>query len=134
MKLDFIDVRRAYFHAAARRKVYVKLPPEDHMEGYCGRLNKAMYGTRDAAQNWEYAYVSFMEKIGFKRGAASPCVFHMKDRNLRVVVHGDDFTVLGYEEDLDWFRRMISEEYEVCLLYTSPSPRDLSTSPMPSSA
>ena len=25
-------------------------------------------------------------------------------------------------------------EYEICLLYTSPSPRDLSTSRMPSSA
>ena len=32
---------------------------------------------------------------------------------LRAVVHGDDFTILGYEEDLDWFRRMISEEHEV---------------------
>ena len=113
MKLDFIDVRRAYFHAEARRKVYVRLPPEDYMEGYCGKLKKAMYGTRDAAQNWEYAYVAFMEKVGFARGAASPCVFYMKGRNLRVVVHGDDFTVLGYEEDLDWFRRAISEEYEV---------------------
>ena len=85
---------------------------ENHQEGYCGKLNKAMYGTRDAAQNWEYEYVTFMERIGFKRGAASPCVFYMAARNLRVVVHGDDFTILGYEEDLDWFRRMISEECE----------------------
>ena len=29
MKLDFIDVRRAYFNAPARRKVFIKLPPED---------------------------------------------------------------------------------------------------------
>ena len=28
----------------------------------------------------------------------------------------------------------LSNKYEVCLLYTSPSPRDLSTSRMPSSA
>jgi len=32
-KLEFIDVRRAYFHAKARRLVYVKLPPEDNEEG-----------------------------------------------------------------------------------------------------
>ena len=37
----------------------------------------------------------------------------MNDRNLRVVVHGGDFTVLGYEEDLDLFRSRINEEYEV---------------------
>ena len=135
MKLDFIDVRRAYFHANARRTVYVQLPDEDYEEGMCARLNKAMYGTRDAAQNWEYEYCEFMESIGMKRGIASPCVFFNKERNLRAVVHGDDFTMLGQEGQLDWFRRMISERYEVkfrgrigpasnCLLYTSPSPRD----------
>ena len=49
MKLDFIDVRRAYFHASARRDVFVALPPEDGEEGMRGRLLKSMYGTRDAA-------------------------------------------------------------------------------------
>ena len=48
-----------------------------------------------------------------KRGKASPCVFLNKERKLRAVVHGDDFTVLGGEHQLDWFRRMINERYEV---------------------
>ena len=113
MKLNFINVRRAYFHAKARREVYVALPEEDYEEGKCGRLLKAMYGTRDAAQNWEYAYVEALEAMGFKRGKATPCAFYMEVRNLRLVVHGDDFTVLGMEVDLDWFRRKISEVFEV---------------------
>ena len=113
MKLDFIDVRRAYFHAKARREVHVSLPPEDWEDGKCGKLQKAMYGTRDAAQNWEYAYVEAMEEIGFKRGTATPCAFYMAEKNLRLVLHGDDFTVLGLEADLDWFRRKISEKFEV---------------------
>ena len=33
MKMDFIDVRRAYFHADAIRDLYVELPPEDHTPG-----------------------------------------------------------------------------------------------------
>ena len=32
---------------------------------------------------------------------------------MRLVVHGDDFTVLGLEEDLDWSRRKFSEVFEV---------------------
>ena len=52
-KIEFIDIRRAYFHSKARRPVYVQLPPEDYEPGMCGKLLKAMYGTRDAAQNWE---------------------------------------------------------------------------------
>ena len=29
-------------------------------EGMCGRLEKSMYGTRDAAQNWEEHYAETM--------------------------------------------------------------------------
>ena len=42
-ELDFIDVRRAYFHAPARRLVYVRLPPEEEQEGMCGKLVKALW-------------------------------------------------------------------------------------------
>ena len=112
MKLDFIDIRRAFFHARANRPVYVKLPDEEYQPGMCGRLNKAMYGTRDAAQNWEIAYAEFMEEIGFTRGIVSPCVFWHPERELRVVVHGDDFTILGWEWELDCFKTRINERLE----------------------
>ena len=61
----------------------------------CGKLIKAMYGTRDAAQNWECAYVEALAHMGFKRGRATPCVFVHIQRGLKLVVHGDDFTVSG---------------------------------------
>ena len=40
---------------------------EDSEEGVCGLLNKAVYGTRDAAQNWEFAYVEFRLVRGFRK-------------------------------------------------------------------
>ena len=66
-----------------------------------------MYGTRDAAHNWELEYSGFMQEFGFNRGRASPCVFFHKERNLRVAIHGDDFTVLGKRQALDWSRNEI---------------------------
>ena len=54
--LALVDVRRAYFYAPARRKVFVELPPEDYQPGdehMCGLLRYSLYGTRDAAQSWE---------------------------------------------------------------------------------
>ena len=68
--MDFIDVKRAYFHAKSRRNVFVTLPEEDHEDGMCGELLKSMYGTRDAAQNWESAYTELLESIGFITGEA----------------------------------------------------------------
>ena len=71
-----------------------------------------MYGTRDAAQNWETAYAEFMESIGFRRGRTSSCVFWHEQRELRVVIHGDDFTILGWEKELDWFRTKVESRFE----------------------
>ena len=112
MKIDFIDVKRAYFHANAIRDVYVELSPERAQPGMCGRLNKALYGTRDAAQNWAYSYMEFMKSIGFKTGRSSSCVFWHPEHELRVVVHGDDFTALGWQVGLDWFWKEIQKRYD----------------------
>ena len=101
LKLDFIDIRRAFFHAPCLREVYVELPAEDAEPGMCGKLIKAMYGTRDAPQNWEFEYTDFMVGLGFRQGKATPCSFYHEPRNLRVVIYGDDFTVLGPEDNLD---------------------------------
>jgi len=59
------------------------LPAEDNEEGMCGKLVKAMYGTRDAAQNWEMAYTEFLMDIGFVASKVNPCVFFHPDKQLR---------------------------------------------------
>ena len=51
--MSFLDVKRAHFTAAATREVYVELPQELEEPGKVGLLRKSMYGTRDAAKNWE---------------------------------------------------------------------------------
>ena len=40
-------------------------------------------------------------------------MFHHKSRDIRIVVHGDDFTVLASCKELDWFRECISSRFEV---------------------
>ena len=76
--MKVLDVKRAYFHARALRRVFVQLPPEDHRHGQagvCGELLMSMYGTRDAAANWEATYSQVLCDAGFKKGYACPCVF-----------------------------------------------------------
>eukprot|EP00959_Pyramimonas_sp_CCMP1952_P374745 7848401-Pyramimonas_sp.AAC.1 len=57
--------------------------------------------------------MDFAVQVGFKSEIASPCVFKHESRRLWLTVHGDDFTLLGSEFDLDWFEKKIKEEFEV---------------------
>ena len=73
-----VDVRRAYFYAAANRSIYNGIPVEDWDEGDENRvaqLDRSFYGTRDAVQNWIEEYTKTLCDMGFVAGIASPCNF-----------------------------------------------------------
>ena len=59
-----IDVSRAYFHAKAQK--LVRMPAEDKMGVDLSK--KAMYGTRDAANNWERDEQEHLESWRYQVG------------------------------------------------------------------
>ena len=81
----------------------------------CGRLNVSLYGTRDAAQNWETEYSATLMEAGYHPGRASPCVFYNKVTGGRIVVHGDDFTVLAPESEIRRVCDIFGSKYEMKL-------------------
>ena len=48
IKVEVLDARKAHLHAYADRTVFTQLPPEEYAPGYCARLVRCLYGTRDA--------------------------------------------------------------------------------------
>ena len=80
---------------------------------YVGKLVRCAYGTRDAGAIWEDTYRGALEQMGFVSGIASPCCFFHPDRQLHLVVHGDDFTSLGIQADLDWMETELAKHFEL---------------------
>ena len=111
-----VDVRRAFFYAAAKRRVFVKLPAEDYQPGdehMCGLLLQSLYGTRDASRNWEEELCGTLRRLGFVKGKASSCVYTHPQLDIAAAVHGDDITMSGSRQDLEWVKREISKVYEI---------------------
>eukprot|EP00971_Amphidinium_carterae_P020706 408119-Amphidinium_carterae.1 len=77
--LQFIDITRAHPHCKMRRDLWVDLPAEDPRSkesGTCAKLNRSLYGTRDAGQNFElFVHETLVGKLGFEAGIWSPCIF-----------------------------------------------------------
>ena len=73
-----------------------------------------MYGTRGAAQSWERHYENiFVNELGFRQGKASICCLYHEGRDIRVVVHGDDFTALATKERCDWLVTELRRHFEL---------------------
>ena len=58
-------------------------------------LKMSLYGTRDAAKNWQEEVAKTMKAWGFRQGKYNPCLYHHDKWDLRTLVHGDDFVTVG---------------------------------------
>ena len=105
------DVARAFFEAPMKRYVCVELPPEARAESdaedYVGLLLMSLYGTRDAAANFQAEVRKFMLSQGVRQAPYSPSIFWHPGRDLRTLVHGDDFMTSGNRTNARWFRNVL---------------------------
>ena len=127
----FIDVKRAHFVSDATRELHVELPWEVRRPGEdkVGRLLKSLYGTRDAASNWEKTIRKLLESLGFVCSLGTPCNFLHARRNLRCTVHGDDFVTLGPIHELRKFSQELKAAWmiEERGIFGPPESRHLGT-------
>ena len=105
LKLRHYDNSRAQFQGTTQRLIYIKLPTEDRQkygEDKVGRLVKSMYGTQDASHIWQLDCMNLIcgELGGFRRSKHSAALFHNRNHDVRLAVHGDDFVCLSDDDGL----------------------------------
>ena len=112
------DVARAFFEAPVKRSICIELPDEDleegeHQEDLVGLLQMSLYGTRDAAANFQNEVKIFMKGLGFQAGKYNTCTYWHRDKDVKTMVHGDDFVSSGAEEDLRWLEEQMKVRFEI---------------------
>jgi hypothetical protein len=110
-----IDVKCAFLYGKSRRKIYIELPVQDDMAGgeVVGLLDKAMYGTRDAPLIWQATVDELMKRLGFESSMLQPGVYFFPKRSLRIMIHVDDFLVIGSAVETSWFEQEIRKEFDI---------------------
>ena len=112
-KLLFIDATKAHVNGPCNVDSFIDLPDEIKEDGMCAKLKFWLYGMRPAAQAWEDLYADRLVEYGFVRGICAPTVFKHKSKKMECVVHGDDFTILGFENDLDDLEKAMAGWFEI---------------------
>eukprot|EP00435_Cladocopium_sp_Y103_P033123 s170_g8.t1 len=114
--MGVFDISRAHFMPEAKRELYVEIPDEDRLEGeedFVGRLNRGMYGFRDASHAWMEDWQKVLSGGGFTVGVANPALFLNEQDNCRGAVHGDDFYVLGPTYAVDKVKNLLGDKYQM---------------------
>jgi hypothetical protein len=113
LKLLFIDIKKAHMNGVCKEWAFVEMPEEIREAGFCGMLKFWLYGMRPAARAWEEEYVKKLASQGYRQGRSVPTVFYHELRDVSGAVHGDDFTFLGSDDDLDEIEALLKSWFDL---------------------
>ena len=86
------------------------------MTDNCIRLDKAMYGTVQAARQWFKKLRDCLLNMGLKQSRVDPCVFYQKREGILTLLlctYVDDLAVTGTQADVNKFKLALKQYFNV---------------------
>ena len=119
--LHNMDVDSAFLNAEIKEEIYLKQPQGFEEWGPNGeelvcRLNKSIYGLKQAARDWNDTLDEWMRGYGFKASISDPCMYVMRtDQDILIaLVWVDDIILAGNSmEGIADFKAAISKRFKM---------------------
>jgi hypothetical protein len=102
-----LDVKNAFLQAQLAEEIYAEIPEfmnEFNVEKskFVLKLNKSIYGLKQAGRVWNEKFTSDIKNIGFLMSDADPCIFiHESIPNLLLGIFVDDCFVVGNPKEVE---------------------------------
>jgi hypothetical protein len=118
--IEQLDVKTAFLNATVKENIYVQ-PPEGVVttDKQILKLNKALYGIKQAPREWNENINKYLLSIQFKRCIKESCIYIKTSKNNNNIIIGlfvDDILVSFNEEDNEeWFeyKKNMKQQYEL---------------------
>ena len=105
--LTQIDIRQAYLQAELPGKLYMRVPPgvpafDDNRNPLVCRLNRSLYGLKQAGREWGQLFAAFLISWGFIRSTIDTCLFTYAKSSLLlwILVYVDDCIIVDNDSAL----------------------------------
>uniref|UniRef100_A0A8R1IGH7 Reverse transcriptase Ty1/copia-type domain-containing protein n=1 Tax=Caenorhabditis japonica TaxID=281687 RepID=A0A8R1IGH7_CAEJA len=130
LQLRQVDIDNAYLNRDIDTDLYM-IPPQgwtwddrySREQGYVLKLNKNLYGIKQAGHIWNSTIHAYCEELGFKRTSADQCVYTRpfvrgnkegcEEGRIMASLHVDDFLLAGRPKQLEWFRTSLLNKFGI---------------------
>ncbi|XP_053166755.1 uncharacterized protein LOC128351321 isoform X1 [Hemicordylus capensis] len=105
MQVEHLDIKTAFLHGEIEEDIYMQQPPgfeEPGKKGLVCKLQKSIYGLKQAARAWNEKLNQLLLKEGFTQGKADPCLYsRLRDNRWTYILTYVDDLILAHEERQD---------------------------------
>jgi hypothetical protein len=114
-----MDVKAAYLNGDLEEEIYMSQPEgivERKNEQKVCRLNKSIYGLKQAGRSWYQKIDTYLESIGLTRTSADNCVYFKRSNDgiIIVTVYVDDLLIFANKmSEIDELKKRLNEKFEM---------------------
>lgn len=123
-EIKHLDVQTAFLNATLKEEVYMKQPIDYELKSKDGKdlvckLNKSIYGLKQASNEWNREVSITIESSGFTRCKSDTCVYWKPVSNGNIIILAifvDDIIVIHSREDNDEWNKLkqnFEQKYKV---------------------
>ena len=121
LELGQMDVKSAYLHSAIEEEIYLEQPLGFVKQGEDGqilvcKLNKSIYGLKQAAKNWYESLANLLIKNGFQRSPNDYCLFVRKEEDgtfSYIVLWVDDILIAGEHNVVNATKSLLKKNFKM---------------------
>ena len=106
MHVHQMDVKTAFLNGVLKEELYMKQPPgykaspmnaKDKSTEYVLKLNKSIYGLKQAPLVWNQTINKTLRSLGFTRSVEEPCIYYNFENNesIFIALYVDDMLLIG---------------------------------------
>ncbi|KXJ71076.1 hypothetical protein RP20_CCG021563 [Aedes albopictus] len=112
-----MDVRTAFLNGKLDEEIFM-VQPEGFQQGrdlVC-RLNRSIYGLKQASRAWNKRFHQFVTSIGFRRSDNDPCLYirSVGQEKVFLVLYVDDMLIIGPNlKVIQIVKKLLSKEFEM---------------------
>ena len=121
LKVRQADIETAYLYGDIDVELYMKVPEGVSVEGKqqykrpCVRINKSLYGLKQAGRIWYLHLSRYLIKCGFKTSETCPCLFIKKYKAEMAImgIYVDDIVIVGTDAAIEDTMNALKAEFKV---------------------
>lgn len=111
-----MDVKTAFLNGDLREEIYMRLPDGFKRGNLVCKLNKSLYGLKQASRMWNERFHTYVTKMGFQRSAHDHCLYSKGENESKIylLLYVDDLLLIGGGlTEIRWIKMLMSTEFEM---------------------
>lgn len=117
MCIHQMDVKSAFLNGSITEEIFMTQPEGfDEGNGLVCRLNRSLYGLKQASRAWNERFHVFVEKLGFRRSTSDKCLYIRESggQRLFLIIYVDDVLLVGHKlKEILVVKKCFSNEFEM---------------------